>query len=114
MRLKAHAPHLFFSFVIGADLVAGLNTWKFASKLIADVSFLVLPRVGYSIPTTGPSIPAHVRLLVVGEAFSFDISSTLLRERCKRVTGEGDVLAVIEGLCSLSMLSYMKHHALYR
>ena len=39
-----------FSLIIGADLLPTLSSWRFSSRLLAEVPFLCVPRPGYSLP----------------------------------------------------------------
>ncbi|CAE7692339.1 nadD [Symbiodinium sp. KB8] len=80
-------PTFRFSLVIGMDLLAGLQGWQFAEGLMQQVSFLVVPRPGYTEPTTPEASagPQHARLALADALPTVEVqlSSSEVRQRIK-------------------------------
>jgi nicotinate-nucleotide adenylyltransferase len=93
-------------FILGADLLLEIETWKEPRALLKDIPFIVAPRHGISIEAF--SIPlfdsAKLHFLEMKEV---DLSSTWIRERVKR--GEG-----IEDWVPHEVAAYIDAHGLYR
>lgn len=80
-----------FSLIIGADLVPTLPAWRHATRLLAEVPFLCVPRPGYAPPLAqaanegAPSQPQQPRRLVTvsradgAPLASMQLSSTAVR-----------------------------------
>lgn len=79
-RFVAEVPDSSFYFVIGADNVAGLPTWKRFDELKSLVQFLIVPRLGEHYPS---ELPPYVEKLCDGELASFALSSSDLRVALK-------------------------------
>ena len=93
------------SFIVGADLLLEIGTWKEPEALLAAVPFLVAPRSGiseeaFSVP---PFTRGTIHFLKMEEV---DLSSTWVRERAKR----GDR---IEGWVPPQVASYIAERGLY-
>ncbi|HEV7931436.1 MAG TPA: nicotinate-nucleotide adenylyltransferase [Actinomadura sp.] len=90
-------------FILGADLLAGLSTWRDADLLAGLAHFVVCSRPGYSLHDGGlPS--GRVTLLQVSDLVS---SSTLIRER----VGRGEP---IRHLVPAPVADFIEDHGLYR
>ena len=65
-----------FSFVIGADNISNLNTWKSFDDLIKKINFIAVPRLDIVMPK---NIPEYVQVLDLDKSFSNNISSSGVR-----------------------------------
>jgi nicotinate-nucleotide adenylyltransferase len=93
-------------FILGADLLSQIETWKESRALLDSVPFIVAPRYGinreaFSMP---PFDSAEIHFL---EMKAVDLSSRWIRERIKR--GEG-----IEHCVPQEVFAYIETHGLYR
>jgi nicotinate-nucleotide adenylyltransferase len=80
---KARHPDVHFRFLMGADSLAALPTWRQAERLAAEIEFLVAPRTGYPIPEVTLRVRERLPQLRV-QAIAMpilDVSSTWLRQR---------------------------------
>ena len=93
-------------FIVGADLLLQIETWKEPHKLLASVPFLIAPRNGISrdLFTVPPFDEAEIGFLEMEEV---DLSSTWIRNRIMR--GEGIPDCVPEYVAS-----YIEEHGLYQ
>lgn len=93
-------------FIVGADLLAQIETWREPDALLASVPFLIAPRNG--VPQArfkeSPFEKATLRFL---DMESVDLSSTQVRERARR--GEP-----IEEDVPRAVVEYIHAHHLYR
>lgn len=87
-------------FLIGADELEALPTWKEPERLLELARLGVATRPGHAIATTSPRIR-------VFELEPHPVSSTELRERVRR----GDPL---DGLVVPAVARYVEEHGLYR
>lgn len=76
-ELLAAEPDLSISLVLGADAVAGLQTWHRVDELAALVDLTVVRRGGYGEP-----VPPEGWRTTVVEVPEMDVSSTDIRRRC--------------------------------
>lgn len=72
-QLKQLYPSYEFYFIIGADMVMSLHTWKDIDELIKLVTFIGVSRPGYQLETTLP-----VKII---ELDTYPFSSSDIRER---------------------------------
>ena len=97
------------SWLIGADLLAGLPTWREAATLLKGdlVRFVVMRRPGSAIDW--PALPPAVRALRerVVDVPQVDLSATLVRDRVR--AGRS-----IRYLVPDAVASYIRDHGLYR
>lgn len=98
---REHPEHTFF-FVIGADNLAKVPSWREFSRLVTLVRFLAVPRLGEPIPEV---VPPYVTVVEGGEVSG--ASSTGARELIER--GEAT-----EGVLSPSVRSFIEKQGLYR
>jgi nicotinate-nucleotide adenylyltransferase len=70
------------AFVIGADNLKDLHTWKMAESLLSEFKFIVLNRQEAidQIIENDPILKKHAHNLIVFENFNSSISSTAFRE----------------------------------
>ena len=87
-------------FLIGADELEALPTWKEPERLLELARLGVATRPGHAIATTSPRIR-------VFELEPHPVSSTELRERARR--GEP-----LDGLVVPAVARYVEEHGLYR
>lgn len=97
-QLKKDFPTYQFYFIIGADLVMSLHTWKEIDELIHLVTFIGVSRPGYTLTTELP-----VKFI---ELNTYDIASSEIRSRIR----EG---LPWKHLVSSSVYDYVKEHQLY-
>ncbi|MBX7143469.1 MAG: nicotinate (nicotinamide) nucleotide adenylyltransferase [Oligoflexia bacterium] len=102
--IKKQYPQHTFSWVIGADNIPHLQTWKDSARLMRETSFLAYPRPGYDILPT--QCPANVRMIEVTNAALSSASSTKIREL---IATDQDT----SGLLSPGVRSYINEHAIY-
>jgi nicotinate-nucleotide adenylyltransferase len=95
------------SWLIGADQVPQLRTWREPEALLGEVDFVIMARPGWSLDWQGlPQELQSLRSRVV-EAPLLDISSTDIRRRV--AAGEP-----IDHLVPASVARYIAEHRLYR
>ena len=93
------------AFIVGADLLLSLETWKEPQALLESVPFLVAPRSG--VPREAFAVPPFTRGTIrILEMEEVDLSSTWVRARIKR--GES-----IEGWVPPEVVSYIAARGLY-
>jgi len=93
------------AFIVGADLLLSLGTWKEPEALLKAVPFIVAPRSG--VPREAFSVPPFTSGAVqVLEMDEVDLSSTWVRTRVRR--GES-----IEGWVPSEVVSYIAARGLY-
>lgn len=102
-RLKRKYPHHFF-WIIGSDILPDFTKWKEYEKLAEEIKFLVVPRVGFSFPSS-PQKGFH--FISSPEFVTSNISSSIIRHNVKKN------LSVAEFI-SKPVLSYIQKHKLYR
>ncbi len=93
-------------FIVGADLLLQIETWKEPQELLQSVPFIIAPRAGvakerFSVP---PFDRAEVHFLRMNEV---DLSSTWVRKRLKQGRA-------IEGCVPHEVTAYIEEHSLYR
>jgi len=93
-------------FIVGADLLLQIETWKEPQALLQSVPFLIAPRAGvakerFSVP---PFDRAEIHFLRMTEV---DLSSTSVRKRLKQ--GQA-----IERCVPHEIAAYIEEHSLYR
>lgn len=93
-------------FIVGADLLLQIETWKEPQELLASVPFIVAPRDGvhreaFCLP---PFSRAEIHFLSMEEV---DLSSSWVRERVK----EGDA---IQDWVPPVIAEYIEQHGLYQ
>ncbi|CAD8094295.1 unnamed protein product [Paramecium sonneborni] len=94
-------------FVIGSDLLNGLNKWVEGSKLIAETNFIILNRNSHKIDQI-TNLPPHYELV---QDFEYGISSTEIRKRIKNAkTKYFDCL----GILTPEIIDYIKINNLYQ
>jgi nicotinate-nucleotide adenylyltransferase len=93
-------------FIVGADLLVQIDTWKEPQALLASVPFLIAPRGGVSKETfrSPPFERARIHFLEMEEV---DLSSTWVRNRVKQ--GE-----TVMDCVPFSVATYIEEHGLYR
>ncbi len=93
-------------FIVGADLLSQIETWKEPDKLLESVPFVIAPRNGISkdIFAAPPFDKARLSFLEMDEV---DLSSTWVRDQIRR--GEGIPDCVPEPVAS-----YIEEHGLYQ
>ncbi len=94
------------SFIVGADLLSQIETWKEPEALLESVPFIVAPRDGVrkEIFSAPPFDQAEIHFLDMREV---DLSSTWVREAVRR--GEE-----FEGSVPSQVANYIREHGLYR
>ena len=92
-------------FIVGADLLVQIDTWKEPQALLASVPFLIAPRDGISKETfrAPPFDRARIHFLEMEEV---DLSSTWVRNRVKQ--GE-----TVMDCVPRSVATYIEEHGLY-
>jgi nicotinate-nucleotide adenylyltransferase len=92
-------------FILGADQLFEIETWREPKALLDSVSFIVAPRAGVALSFLGrpPFDAASIHVLDMDEV---DLSSTLVRDRAAR--GES-----IEAWVPRSVARYIEEHGLY-
>ena len=107
--LREKMPECAFSYIIGADSLQALHTWKRPQELIALCRFLVVMRPGEDVEKTLEAAQfwrargAEIDFL---DAPLMDISSTEIRRRI--AAGEG-----IDDLVPAGAAAYIRTHGLY-
>jgi len=93
-------------FIIGADSLIRVGTWREPAAVVASVPFIVAPREGASLDAfeREPFDNASVHVLDMAEV---EVSSTLLREKVER--GES-----IRTWVPDQVAEYIERHGLYR
>ena len=97
------------SFVIGADALMDILSWKDAAELLKTCEFIVIPRPGYEnrLHEYVDNLTRTYRAKIYDlEGPLLDISSTNIRERFK----EG---RSVEGLVPRQVEDYVRRHGLY-
>jgi nicotinate-nucleotide adenylyltransferase len=105
-QLKAQGEHV-VSWLIGADMLQILPSWRAAEQLLAEANLVVMARPGFEIDWLRlPAAFRHLREHLV-EAPLIDISATEIRRRCR--AGE-----TIDGLTPPAVVQYIEETSLYR
>lgn len=93
-------------FILGADRLLGIDTWKESGLLLRSVPFIVAPRPGVALSrlSGGPYDEATIRIL---DMEPVDLSSTVVR----RMAGRGED---IEAWVPRGVANYVRTHGLYR
>jgi len=93
-------------FIIGADSLIRVGTWKEPAAVVASVPFIVAPREGVPLDAfeREPFDSASVHVIDMPEV---EVSSTLLREKAQR--GES-----IEAWVPKQVAEYIERNGLYR
>jgi nicotinate-nucleotide adenylyltransferase len=93
-------------FILGADRLLGIDTWREYRALLRSVPFVVAPRAGIPLSSfSGPPYDeAAVRVL---DMAAVDLSSSFVRERVAR--GE-----TIESWVPRGVAAYVRSRGLYR
>ena len=103
-------PGAKISFIIGADALIGILSWKDAEELLKICDFVVVPRPGYEkdasdyISYLQTTYCARIHRL---DGPHMEVSSTDIRERFK--TGKP-----VHGLLPKTVESYIRQHGLYQ
>lgn len=113
-RFQELYPNDTFSFVVGADNLAYINTWEQADLLLQNFKIFVLERKGYDIP----DIIKKSTLLskyknnieTIRTDIGIGISSTKVRELIKKNTSEDEILEFID----IKTFNYIKENNLYK
>jgi nicotinate-nucleotide adenylyltransferase len=102
-ELKKLYPHAELFFILGADAVAGIETWKDSAKLFDLATFVAVSRPGYSL-----SVPAKYADRIEQISIdALDISSTASR----------DLIAAgksLESAVPAGVITYIKENNLYK
>ena len=93
-------------FIVGADRLLKLDTWKEPHELLRSVPFVIAPRSGVSLDVFDVS-PFREAMIVPLEMDDVDLSSSALRERIHR--GES-----IREWVPRQVAEYIEEHKLYR
>ena len=101
---SAAHPQCEFLFVIGADNVEQLPTWRSASLLLRKYRFLLVMRGGEAAPL---QLPDYILRVEQSERSSCNFSSSELRELIK-------IGAVVAGLLPANVRRYIEKENLYR
>ncbi|KRG15520.1 nicotinate-nucleotide adenylyltransferase [Lederbergia galactosidilytica] len=96
--LKDRNPGVEYYFIIGADMVEYLANWHGIDELINIVSFIGVNRPKYELES-----PYPVQYIEIPQ---MDISSTLIRERCKKSIS-------IKYLLPDNVIRYIEENGLY-
>ncbi len=94
-------------FILGADRLAEIETWKESSALLESVPFIVAPRAGISLSLFSEppyNRGASIYYLVMDEV---DLSSTAVRGKIER--GE-----TVDGVVPRDVAEYIEERGLYR
>ena len=102
-RLKSKYAHEFF-WIIGSDILPEFQRWKDWEQLEREVSFLVFPRNGHSIPS---ELPRGFQAINSPELVTSNLSSTIVRNRLTKG------LSVV-GLIPQGVIDYIEKHKLYQ
>ena len=80
-------------FILGADMLMELATWRNIEEIIGICQFIVVARPGYDankimnyqfLGTSGPGLPAEaLENLRMEECAKLDVSSTVIRQRVR-------------------------------
>jgi nicotinate-nucleotide adenylyltransferase len=100
---RACGPEVDLFFILGADALAQIFTWRDASRLFGFAHFVGCSRVGYRL--ADPGIPSGGVSLV--EIAGLPISSSLIRRRVR--AGQPIRYLVPDGVAQ-----YISQHGLYR
>jgi nicotinate-nucleotide adenylyltransferase len=100
---RAFGPKVDLFFILGADALAQIFTWRDASKLFTFAHFVGCSRVGYQL--ADPGIPGGSVSLV--EVSGLPMSSSLIR--CRVRAGQP-----ISHLVPDAVAQYISQHGLYR
>jgi len=93
-------------FIVGADRLLKLDTWKEPHELLRSVPFIIAPRSGVSLDVFDVS-PFREAVIVPLQMEDMDLSSSGLRERIRR--GESIRESVPE-----QVAEYIEEHKYYR
>ena len=93
-------------FIVGADRLLKLDTWKEPHELLRSVPFVIAPRSGVSLDVFDVS-PFREAVIVPLEMEDVDLSSSALRERIR--CGES-----IREWVPRQVAEYIEEHKLYR
>lgn len=99
-----HEPY----FIIGADAILEIQTWRRPDDVLARARFIAVTRPGYDLARLEALLPPeHLRRVETLETLALDISSTELRRRAR--AGES-----IRYLVPEPVEAYLRKHRLYR
>lgn len=97
-------------FIIGADALLGLNTWREPHEVLRLCKMVAMTRPGYSLEDLpkrlGALFDTHAERILFTEVPAFDVSASRIRER--RRTGES-----IRYLVPDAVREYIETHGLY-
>jgi nicotinate-nucleotide adenylyltransferase len=93
-------------FIVGADRLLDIDTWREPHELLRSVPFVIAPRSGFSLDAFDAS-PFREAMIVPLEMEDVDLSSSGLRERVRG--GES-----IRGWVPDVVAEYIETHKLYR
>ena len=93
-------------FIVGADKLLELDTWKEPDALLRSVPFIVAPRAGVQVSAFHEP-PFDCAMIAALEMEEVDLSSTSLRDMVARGAG-------IEDLVPSAVADYIKERGLYR
>ena len=97
-------PRISFSFVIGADNLKQIPSWKSPERLFKEVRWLVMPRPGEIMP---PRAPLHLKMISGPMNFQTSVSSSAVREALSK----GQSLA---GVVPASVLALIRAEKIYQ
>jgi len=101
-ELQKSFPHTFF-WICGIDQLPDLPRWKDFSQVQALLTFLVVPREGYTKPI---ALPQNI-ILLPGTSPSTSLSSSEIRDKIKRGVS-------IKGLVPEKVEEYIREKELYK
>ena len=105
-HFQAEGQELFF--LLGADAVLEIATWRSWRELLAACTFVALPRPGYDLARLHAELPtAQAARVRVVEAPGIEVSATEIRRRVR--AGRSIRYLAPEGVCA-----YIAKHGLYR
>ena len=103
-------PEKEFIFVIGSDLIKGLDKWDEYEKLISEFKFIIIQREGYPMELNNPNYIYPKNYQIMNSINSG--SSTNIRERIKN-KAEGKLSLGICGLTTKRVINYIEENGLY-
>ena len=101
--LHSAYPEYEFHLIIGADNWLLFPKWREWQRIVNEYHLLVYPRPGYPLSSDVEREYPHVRVV---DADLYDVSSTMIRERCRK--GES-----ISDLVPVEVERYIGEHSLY-
>lgn len=103
-NLRSRFPQHEFFFVIGADNVKAVPSWREYERLLRAVKFLIVSRHGVPMPD---KLPGNMKFISAHEDAATDISSTTVRVLLKKVK-------CAAGYVPAKILSYIAERGLYK